>query len=280
MSIMHGITRTRYYVLGYTFRTMVSRTGDIVLQREEVQCRCGNGGPISMHVIHQGSVDGAGHVSGHWNLIQSWRPIPVPPGPEPDSEDDLENALAGGVRLPSSPDQSPDVLRARREVGMNGESGQKFQQAFDELEAEVAADAAQSPDTHRSTCSLVREAGRTEAWIAREMPTMDPRVRHLALIILHVYKLRLMSVWVREHVLLAHLILGRGEERLRAHERCTYVWDDEKDCWVIFEGMLPESTYTFVKLCLLQVEGLLRHLDKKVARNDQALLQARACCMC
>ena len=313
--------------------------------------------PVVAHIIQEGVADGAGHISGHFSLVQSWRRPPasgadeiidvdaVPfekryaanlqdekvkvaaqrrssaargaddiidaetwPGEvcgaqnrpheheKPEKQcrwpatsradegvesETLPGEIFGVENLPEHDvevePQCPETLLRRQEVGARAASAQWFEDTFAALDTTVATDVSVIPDTHRDAPSLVVEAGRIESWIASEQPDMDARVRHLALILLHVYKMRLISVWVREYVLLAHLVLGRGEPRLRAHDRITWVRHDDKDSWCMFEGVLPESVYTFVKLCLLQAEGLLRCLCKNVARNDSALLQVKHC---
>ena len=78
---------------------------------------------------------------------------------------------------------------------------------------------------------------------------------------------------MREQVMLVHVLLGRGPEWLRAHDRETYCWSQKLGCWELYQGLLSEELYTFLKRCLLLVEGAFRSLQGEVRREDDHILQ-------
>ncbi len=67
-------------------------------------------------------------------------------------------------------------------------------------------------------------ATRVEKFIEENHPNWPSDLKHLALIALHIYKCRLADVHMREYVMLTLVILGRGWELIRAHDRTAYIW--------------------------------------------------------
>ena len=196
--------------------------GAVIVQCGDIQCLHG-AGPLVAHLVSRTVLDGANHQTQHWDLLQSWYPrlprVDVNVAPVTPHIVDMDSVEQ---QHPRAPDE-PQVLANRRAIGGGPASESTFQEMFGALERVMQRDENMCADSDRGHTSLVSEADRMQRLIADMYPHMHPRVQHLALVAVHVYKLRLMSVWLREHVMLAHVILGKGEELLRAHERCTYV---------------------------------------------------------
>ena len=98
------------------------------MQKQDVQIRCGSGSPVVAHILQEGAADGAGHISGHFSLVQSWRRPPAALGVESAAPDDSQDDVLDGPDLPDADaevqTQCPDTLRRRREVGAHAASAQ------------------------------------------------------------------------------------------------------------------------------------------------------------
>ncbi len=244
--------------------------GSLVVQIGEVQVLKGDG-PLVGHLHSYVLKDAAGHGCMHWEVFQSWY---VSEGARANPEDgrqdtlpaaELEEALQAGL---------DPILQRRLEIPGAATSRADFDAIFAELSDVMARDETMQPDEPREESTLVGHAQRIEQFIERAYPEWPPDLKHLALVALHVYKCRLADVYMREYVMLTHVILGRGRILLRTHERTAYIWNDVHGVWHRYEGLLPEDVYTFLKNTLLMLEGLLRTFSGDVPRNDADVLAA------
>jgi hypothetical protein len=88
---------------------------------------------------------------------------------------------------------------------------------------------------------------------------------------LAVYRMRLIDMTVREHVLLLYIV--EGDDYMRAHNGVVYFLNDYA-AFQPYTGLPPESTFGRVKEFLLQLEGIFRLLPRDLKRTDDELLAA------
>ena len=75
-----------------------------------------------------------------------------------------------------------------------------------------------------------------------------------------------------ESLILLHVILGRGKQLLRAHEKVVhYFWNRHNAGGAKFEGLLPAHAFAFVKEYLLELERLQSLSTTKLARLLKAV---------
>ncbi len=242
--------------------------GTLVAQIGEAQVLLGEG-PLLGHLHSRVSTDGAGHSSMHWKVFQSWV---AAEGNDAEHEVENEDTLPA-ASLEEAPQGDLDPLLQKCKDMPGAETSYKdFEALFAALSSEMTKDEGLQPDEPREESTLVGNALRIEKLIEDAYPNWPAELKHLALIALHIYKCRLADVYMREYVMLTHVILGRGREFLRAHERTTYIWSDPHGVWHRYEGLLPEDVYTLLKRTLLILEGLLRTLAGEVDRTDDEVL--------
>jgi hypothetical protein len=97
-------------------------------------------------------------------------------------------------------------------------------------------------------------------------------VKQLAVGALSVFRLRLVDMTLREHVMLLHVV--EGGTRIRSHEGACYFY--RNGAWLPFRGVMPESTLNRVKKFNLQLEGLFRSMSSATARTDSSVLNTVA----
>ena len=75
-----------------------------------------------------------------------------------------------------------------------------------------------------------------EREIASVRPDWPGPMQHLILGLLSTYRCRLSDFFLHEQVMLLHVILGRGEQLFRAHDRSLFFWHHTNGCWLRSEG--------------------------------------------
>ncbi len=98
----------------------------------------------------------------------------------------------------------------------------------------------------------------------------------LAAAALAICRMRLIDLFMREHVLLLWII--EGGCFLRVHRGICYLYHED-GAFLSYKAIPPESTFYRVKQFLLQLEGLFRLLPKDIPRKDQVLLEAINSCI-
>ncbi|MCP4241948.1 MAG: hypothetical protein GY772_15440, partial [bacterium] len=244
--------------------------GSLVIQIGDVQILKGDG-PLIGHLHATVCMDASGHESMHWEILQSWY-VHVDDDPVHDEE---QHDTLPAADLENFPQADLDPLLQKR-LTIPGAEGSRdqFDAMFARLLERMNEDEAMIPDSPREEFTLVGHAKQVLASIVAAHPSWPPEMQHLALVALHVYKCRLTDVYMREYVMLTHVILGMGRELLRAHDRTAYTWNNLHGVWHRFEGLLPEDIYTYLKLTLLALEGLFRTFTGEVERTDADVLEA------
>ena len=98
----------------------------------------------------------------------------------------------------------------------------------------------------------------------------DERAQQVAVVLLIMYRLRLVDMSMKEYVHVIHAI--EGDRFLRAHNGTLYLYAD--GAWRAFCGIFPVSVLTRVRRVLLLVEGFLRTLPANTPRTDVGVLKA------
>ena len=98
----------------------------------------------------------------------------------------------------------------------------------------------------------------------------DPVASQTAVVVLLVYRLRLVDMSMKEYVHIIHAI--EGDKYLRAHNGTLYLYSD--GAWKSFCGIFPVSVLTRVRRVLSLVEGFLRLLPAGTPREESAVLDA------
>ena len=86
-----------------------------------------------------------------------------------------------------------------------------------------------------------------------------------------VYRLRMVDMSIREHVLLMWII--EGERHLRAHEGTLYQYI-EVGAWQPWRGFPSEERLARVKQFFLFLEGVFRRISPDTKREDRSLRKA------
>lgn len=93
--------------------------------------------------------------------------------------------------------------------------------------------------------------------------------------ILAVYRMRLIDITMREHILLLWIMCG--QHMLRSHDGSCFFYKFIGH-FTIYEGMLPPSIFAYVKQFLLTTEGCFRAMQGNVPRTDEGILAAVTVC--
>ncbi len=192
---------------------------------------------------------------------------------------DMESAFSGVVdceqdQVVSIENDSTSISKCRQRRLQKGAATTKqdFAKMWSKQKAAAAgslADVVPCPDDTPRKIILRKEA--LSAYIRGRFPEWcSTRVR-LASAALALYKLRLVDMFMREHVLLLWII--EGDEYLRVHNGVCYMYD-EAGAFQAYKGVPPESTFERVKEFLLHLEGLFRTLPRNTPRNDDDVLNA------
>ena len=174
--------------------------------------------------------------------------------------------------------QDADSRRRRREIPGGATSNAQFDELFDVLTESARESVAMMPDPvpDADSDSTVQRTKKIMSMVEAAHPEWPMYMRRLACAALSVYRLRLIDMFIREHVLLLWII--EGDVYLRVHNGTAYFYDD-RGAFQAYKGIPPESTFGRVKKTLLALEGLFRVLPPNVDRNDAALMGAIAECV-
>ena len=106
-------------------------------------------------------------------------------------------------------------------------------------------------------------------------PTWPEELVRVAMGALAIYRMRIVDLFIREHVLLLYII--EGGRHMRVHRGICYFYHDD-GAFQAYKGVPPEGTFARVKKFLLQLEGLFRLLPLDTKREDGRLLDAIEAC--
>lgn len=119
---------------------------------------------------------------------------------------------------------------------------------------------------------LISQEKRLYSLIRERYARWSPQIQTLGVAALSVYRLRLLDMSLREHVMLLQIV--EGGCRLRAHDGVCYFY--RNGAWQPFRGVMPEATLNRVKKFMLTLEGLFRSMQRNSPRTDSAVLDAIA----
>jgi hypothetical protein len=240
--------------------------GAFVVQAGDVQILKGTG-PVLAHLRSCVVRDGANRPSEHWELYQSY----LTPFDDPEDVHAGDGILAGEIcgDHPADPAtlmddgdisdaELPEDLVKRISVPGGVQSDQAFHELFDELQSNIADDVDAQSDHRQVEDTLVESSRKTWRMVERKHPSWHRDLVHLAVAAMLVFSLRVEDVFIREHVLFLHVILGMGDEQLRSHDGMTFAWDPKQGAWSLYAGLLPAHVYSRLKRFLLCLEGLFR----------------------
>lgn len=283
--------------------------GQVVLQTGDLQVVYGTG-PVVAHFWHGITMDGAGHQSDHFELIQSWLPVhtavastaasasaasglarPVgavtsgataepahdgaaAPPPEPSQEKPGEEEEAIVSDDDARPQSLDKVLARRRTIRGAETSTADFEDFFSSLKGTRATLHRVVADPVVTDNTVVTVCSERLKSIQQAFPGWPLEVQHAALGVLCLYRCRVYDLSIAEHVTLAHVALACGDPLIRAHEGILFFWCARYRFWARYEGLLPQNVVQFLKNYFLVVEGLFRSFEGNVARKDAAILAA------
>ena len=241
--------------------------GTVIAQVKHCQVAYGEG-PVIMQVHATVVEDPQGRKAPHWELLQSWIPKP--------STSNADNASTpfGTTALPSTTDAQ---MVARRDIPGAATSANDFCELLGLLNTSMRTDLLLQPDPPSTYLSVIERVAHLEREVSKPLhgrPAWPRELQHLAVGLLVTYRWRLSDVFMREHVEMLHMILGRGERLLVAHERQPYFWNNTVGCWNQYEGLLPEYIFSHMKDYLLRLEGLYRSINPKTERDVPDLSKA------
>ncbi len=185
------------------------------------------------------------------------------------STDDLQHLEGDPVEL----HDRDSIAKARRRRYLPGAatSTADFAARFNQLGDIAGKSLARAVPTEPVRESSILERTRRLRERARgSHPEWDDRLVTLAAGALAVYRMRLVDMFMREHVLLLYII--EGERFLRVHKGIAYFYHGD-GAFQPFKGVPPEATFGRVKLFLLRLEGLFRLLPESTRRDDDGLLE-------
>ena len=219
----------------------------------------------------------------HFRLIQSWLPRngQGPAGLAEGTGEAGPGLLSdgeGGAPHDESDEGFADAPDGELESRLSIHGARSSDADFDAIfaEADSAFDLIESlpAEEPRDVECIVELTDRIKKIIKRSHPTWGEWITQQALGALALYRVRLADVYIRDLVLLFHIVLGGT--LFRAHESVPYYWNNVVGCFQKFEGLLPESIYQAAKVYLLCLEGLFRSFVGIVPRTDKGILEAVA----
>ena len=272
----------------------------MVLQTPTVQIKYGDG-KVVLHILSCQVADGAGHKSDHYDVIQSWYPIPVI------GNDDTQTVAVGGAAVDPAASRAGDgafaeeggscpggeacelddeedladvteadaaVLRKRLDILGARTAAEDTAALYAQLDERLDELNKEDPDDPSSDQSIPCMVSDRLTWLAKRMPGWDGRLHHVALAVLFLYRCRMADLSLPEYVVLTHVALGHGERLLVAHDSMPFFWNARLRAWEHFEGLVPHNVLVFLKNYFLQVEGVLRSFTGDVKRSDEAVVAA------
>ncbi len=127
------------------------------------------------------------------------------------------------------------------------------------------------PEVVGNPTGIVNRTQALTAFIRGAHPDWSEAQTRLVCAALSIYKMRLVDMFLREHVLLLWII--EGGRYMRAHDGTCFFYHDD-GAFQTYRGVPPESTFSRVKAFLLELEGLFRLLPRDVKRTDDELMVA------
>ena len=240
--------------------------GQVVLQTSSLQTAYGQG-PLVAHINFCVAVDGEGHGSGHFEVLQSWVHCPraVKRAREGDSEE-------SGMGLRTPPQPFPPPPQATSALPPSDAAREPSCAAF--LDAlGVAAGGFEARPHERDevvdTDDIVKYTEALRKKVLAMMPLACPAVVKVAVVLLMTHRLRLLDMSMLQHVGIIYAI--EGGECMRAHNGTLYLYSNGG--WLPFSGVFPVSTMSRVRRVLLRAEGALR-LFGNAPRTEDGVLRA------
>ncbi len=200
--------------------------------------------------------------------------------PPPPTEPPVTGIALGSQEdaLPQCPDAATRMAsKKRRLLPGAAESSANFRAMFAEMESAAAASlggvVAERVDPRSS---ILGRTARIMTHIQETYPAWDDSRVRLVCGALCMYRMRLVDLFMREHVMLVWII--EGGHRLRVHKGVCYMYN-ECGAFDAYKGTPPECTFFRVKEFLLCLEGLFRLLPRDLSRDDRSVLTAIAASM-
>lgn len=225
--------------------------GRVVLQHGVGQEIFGEGA-LRIHVAWVHRTDGAGRVSDHFAVHQSWMPRPGilsqallnRPDPTTPVEDQLQVADSSDGRF----------LMDLAVAGQQLVTQAKSMRAGD-VETGILADIRQLEEKVHACCSPNRVR-------------LSPYMTKLFVAAVSVFDLRLTDYTLRHYVLLLYIV--EGEEHMRAHNGVLYMY--KHGAWVPWTGLTSDAAITRVHQFFANLEGAFRALQARTKRSEAELL--------
>ena len=233
-------------------------------------------------------------VAGHGSSSSSAAPAPSTAGPGTSSSSAAPNvpdtvtaivadepedeysvlALTRGVVPEDGPSLVAGLDRVRRRRFLPGAANtmQAFDDMFDEYDV-INAELLESvpKQTHDEQWGILAHVDRLRTFVRSRHADWPDFQQRLAVAALAVYRMRMIDMFIREHVML--LWIMEGEKYIRAHAGHCYIYH-ATGAFQAYKGIPPEATFGRVKDFLLVLEGIFRRLPADTTREDGQLLQA------
>ena len=233
--------------------------------------RAGVSGANAAEAGHAEPMHGAEPEGGASQQIQeSMGGADLPMPMEPGEQVDLEFAPEPGA------DANQKIIACKRRRAMRGAAtsladfGSLFMHCEDSVTNSLRG--VNKNEAVRSTTILQRVAT-LRLLVDSSYPAWDDRLKTLGIAALAIYRLRLVDMFLREHVLLLWVI--DGERYIRVHKGICYLYHED-GAFQPYRGIPPEETFARVKEYLLHLEGVFRLLPLDLRRDDTSLLLAIA----
>ncbi|CAK0891385.1 unnamed protein product [Prorocentrum cordatum] len=240
--------------------------GQIVVEHYEdtkhsVQSVYGNGPLRALFRLHtQSSEDG--HEVDHWSCLQSW----IPRVPE------VAARASKPEDAPADPVGDSSSLQRRLKLPGAATCSAEFDEFTMEVDSERSWLESLTADPEPPAQSMFVQTEAVKAFIEKKHASWDPYLKRIALGALAMYRCRLSDIYVREYVMMMHIILGG--DYLVAHDGVMYFWSGNTRFFEKYEGLMPEIVYAALKEYLLTLEGLFRSFTGEVRRDDEAAMSA------
>ena len=240
--------------------------GQIVVEHYEdskhsVQSVYGDGPLAAFFRLHKQSSEGGREVD-HWSCLQSW--IPRVPGVAA-HESEPEEA-------PADPVGDDGSLQRRLKLPGAATCKAEFDEFKIEIDSELSWLESLTADPDPPAQSILVQTEAVKKFIETKHASWDPYLKRIALGALAMYRCRLSDIYVREYVMMMHIILGG--DYLVAHDGVMYFWNGNTRFFEKYEGLMPEIVYAALKEYLLTLEGLFRSFTGEVRRDDEAVMSA------
>ncbi|CAK0822133.1 unnamed protein product, partial [Prorocentrum cordatum] len=240
--------------------------GQVVVEHYEdtkhsVQSVYGDGPLVALFRLHKQSSED-GHEVDHWSCLQSW--IPRVPGVA-EHQNEPEDAPADPVADNSS-------MQRRLKLPGAATCNAEFDDFLMDVDNERIWLEGLEADPDPPAQSILVQTEAVKALIEQKHVSWDPYLKRIALGALAMYRCRLSDIYVREYVMMMHIILGG--DYLVAHDGVMYFCNGNIRFFEKYEGLMPEIVYAALKEYLLTLEGLFRSFTGEVRRDDESVMVA------